>query len=50
MYVPAHEDSPSAKGLEFSEIALVDKNKKNKETTLYITNTLHKKILSEPLF
>jgi len=30
MYVPAHEDSPSAIGLEFSEIAFVDKKKKTR--------------------
>ena len=50
MYVPAQEDSPSAIGLEFSEITLVDNKKKTKEITLFIFDTLHKKTQSEPWF
>ena len=45
MYVPAQEDSPSAMGLEFSEITLVDRNKKIIEASLFILTNLHKKIL-----
>ena len=50
MYVPAHEDSPSAIGLEFSAITLLDKNIKTKEKTFFIFHTLHKKMLTDPLF
>jgi len=50
MYVPAQEDSPSAMGLEFSEITLVDRNKKIIEASLFIFANLHKKILTDPLF
>jgi len=42
MYVPAHEDSPSAIGLELSEITFVDKKKKKRVIDLFISDTLHK--------
>jgi len=49
MYVPAHEDSPSAIGLEFSENDGFIKEKKKIYRKNFIIELKHKKISTNPL-